>query len=144
MTTKKLPSSAFKKGVSGNPAGRPIGALSKSTRMLTALMQDGAADIAKTVIAAAKAGDLTAAKIVLDKLIPAARERPLDLYLPDARNAEGISEAQSVILNAAALGDIYPGEASVLSGILESKRRSIETQELSDRISKLEERHAKP
>jgi len=95
------------------------------------------------VIDAAKAGDLMAAKIILDRLIPPAKERPISLDLPDTKTAEGVSAAQSAILQAVGCGDLLPGEAATLSAIVESKRRAIETQELSDRITQLEKQHAK-
>lgn len=96
-------------------------------------MQGGAEEITKAVIDAAKAGDLTAAKIILDRLMPPAKERPINVDLPDTKTAEGVSAAQSAILQAVAGGDLLPGEATTLSAIVESKRRAIETLEMSDR-----------
>lgn len=138
-TKRQAPKTAFKPGQSGNLRGKPVGTRSKSTQLLEALMQGGAEQITKAVIDAAKAGDLTAAKIILDRLMPPAKERPINVDLPDTKTAEGVSAAQSAILQAVAGGDLLPGEATTLSGIVESKRRAIETQELSDRITNLEE-----
>jgi hypothetical protein len=102
-------------------------------------MEGDAANITKAVIDAAKGGDLMAAKIILDRLIPPAKERPVNVDLPDTKTADGVAAAQDAILQAVAGGDLLPGEAQTLSAIVESKRRAIETQELSDRITKLEE-----
>ena len=99
------------------------------------------ANITQAVIDAAKGGDLMAAKIILDRLIPPAKERPLSVYLPDTKTAEGVSAAQSAILQAVAGGDLLLGEAAALSAIVESKRRAIETQELSNRITELENKN---
>lgn len=140
MTTqRKASATAFKPGTSGNPRGKPAGTRSRSTQLLTALMEGGAEEITKAVIDAARGGDLTAAKIVLDRLIPPARERPIQVDLPDTKTADGISAAQAAILQAVAGGHLLPGEAATLSGIVESRRKAIETQELSDRITALEE-----
>lgn len=142
MTTKRAaPKSAFKPGTSGNPRGKPAGTRSKSTQLLLALMEGGAEQITKAVIDAARAGDLVAAKIVLDRLIPPAKERPVNVDLPDTATAEGVAAAQDAILQAVAGGELLPGEASTLSAIVESKRRAIETQELSDRITQLENKN---
>ena len=139
MTTKrKAPPHAFKPGTSGNPAGRPAGSRGKAVNMLLALMDTDAPAITRAVIDAAKGGDLMAAKIILDRLIPPAKERPISVDLPDTTTSEGVSAAQSAILQAVASGDLLPGEASTLSAIVESKRRAIETQELADRITQLE------
>lgn len=139
MTEKrKPPPHAFKPGQSGNLKGKPVGTRSKSTQLLLALMEGDAANITKAVIDAAKGGDLMAAKIILDRLVPPAKERPVNVDLPDTKTAEGVSAAQSAILQAVAGGNLLPGEAATLSSIVESKRRAIETQDLSDRITKLE------
>lgn len=143
MTEPKKRPGRWKAGQSGNPKGKPAGTRSKSTQLLLALMEGDACAIAKSVIDAAKGGDLMAAKIILDRLIPPAKERPLHLDLPDTTTAEGVSEAQSAILQAVAAGELLPGEASTLSAIVESKRRAIETEELSGRISELEGKYAK-
>ena len=142
MTTKRpAPKSAFKPGQSGNPRGKPAGTRSKSTQLLEALMQSGAEAITQVVIQQAKDGDLMACKIILDRIIPPAKERPVHVDLPDTANAEGVAAAQSAILQAVAAGNLLPGEGQTLSAILESKRRAIETQELADRITQLESRH---
>ncbi len=142
MTAKrKAPATAFKPGTSGNPRGKPAGTRSKSTQLLLTLMEGGAANIIKVVIDAAKGGDLMAAKIIIDRVIPTAKERPVNVALPDTTTPEGVSAAQSAILQAVAGGDLLPGEAATLSAIVESKRRAIETQELSDRITQLESKN---
>lgn len=46
-------------------------------------------NITKAVIEAAKGGDLMAAKIILDRLIPPAKERPENVDLPDTKTAQG-------------------------------------------------------
>jgi len=143
-TKRKAPVNGFKPGQSGNVAGKPPGTRSKATQLLLALMEGDAANITKAVITAAKGGDLMAARIILDRLIPPAKERPVNVDLPDTSTSEGVRAAQSAILQAVSTGDLLPGEAAALSAIVESKRRSIETQELNDRITKLEKHHAKP
>lgn len=129
----------WKPGQSGNPAGRPRGSLNHSTRAVLALMDGEAESIARVAIEAAKGGDLTAARLVLDKLIPTAKERAIELPdLPDTSSALGVSAAQQRVLEAVANGSITPGEASTLSGVLEARRRALETLELETRIAALE------
>ena len=76
MTTK-APPHAWKRGQSGNPAGKPVGTRNKATSLILALMEGGAEKIAKKVIQAAEAGDLAAARIVIERLVPTLRERPV-------------------------------------------------------------------
>ena len=142
MTAKRqAPKTAFKPGTSGNPAGKPAGTRSKSTQLLLVLMQDGAQKITQAVIDAAQSGDLMAAKIILARVMPPAKERPVCVDLPDTSTSEGVAAAQNAILQAVAAGDLLPGEASTLSAIVEAKRRAIETQERAERITQLKNRH---
>ena len=134
MTAKRqAPKTAFKPGTSGNPAGKPAGTRSKSTQLLLVLMQDGAQKITQAVI--------EAAKIILARVMPPAKERPVCVDLPDTSTSEGVAAAQNAILQAVAAGDLLPGEASTLSAIVEAKRRAIETQERAERITQLKNRH---
>ncbi len=140
MTEKrKPPPHAWKPGQSGNPRGKLVGSRNKATMMVLGLMEQGAEEIAKAVVAAARAGDLGAAKMVLERLAPPMKERPVSLALPDTSTAEGIAAAQNAILQAVAAGDLLPGEGTILTGIVEGRRRAMETLELEQRITKLEE-----
>jgi hypothetical protein len=136
--TDKPKSTRFQPGQSGNPAGKPAGTRNKATRLILSLMEDNAKEITQAVIDAAKGGDLGAAKIVIERIAPPLRERPVSLDLPDTSTAKGCASAQNAILQAIAAGDLLPGEAQTISGIVESHRRAIETIELEQRIAALE------
>jgi len=141
MTEKrKAPPHAWKPGQSGNPKGKAAGSRNKATAMVLNLMETGARDITDAVITAAKGGDLTAARMVLDRLAPPAKERSVSLDMPDTGTAAGVSAAQEAILQAVATGELLPGEAATLAGIVEGRRRALETQELEQRIAALENR----
>ena len=130
----------WKKGESGNPTGKPAGARNKATVMVQSIMDRGAKEITDVVVGLAKEGDLSAARLVLERLVPPAKERPIFLALPDTGSAEGIAEAQQAILRAVAAGELLPGEAATLAGIVEARRRAVETLELEQRITALEEK----
>jgi len=64
----------FQRGRSGNPGGRPRGA--KTTVKLLAsefISDDDVRQVMATVVAAAKDGDMTAAGMVLDRVLPKLR-----------------------------------------------------------------------
>ncbi len=141
MTNKRTPPAAWKPGESGKPRGKPKGAINKTTRLALELFEGGIKNIAEVVIKQAQDGDLTAARLVLDKLVPNARERAVELPgLPSTESPAGVAEAQAAILQAVASGDLTPGEAATLSGIVENRRKAIETLELEQRIKAIEER----
>jgi hypothetical protein len=59
----------------GNP-GRPKGARHRTTIAAEKLMQGDSEAIVRAVIKAAKGGDMTAAKVVLDRIAPIRKGRP--------------------------------------------------------------------
>jgi hypothetical protein len=129
----------FQPGQSGNPRGRAQGSRNRATIALEKLMESGAAAIVQTVVDAAAKGDMTAAKLVLERVVPVRRGRPIRLELPPIETAAGVSQAQSATVAAMAGGEITPDEAATVSSILESKRKAIETMELEMRVARLEE-----
>lgn len=128
----------FRPGQSGNPAGKPKGARNKATRTALALMEGAADEIVQAVIDEARGGNIQAARVVLDKLVPNAKDRTVRVDLPGLDTASGVADAQTEILRAVASGDLTPGEASTLSGIVEGRRKALETVELERRIEALE------
>lgn len=68
-----MPKQLFEKGKSGNPNGRPVGRKSKSViirdQLINALEKD-AVEVVKAIVKKALDGDMQAAKIIMDRLIP--------------------------------------------------------------------------
>ena len=129
----------WKKGQSGNPRGRPKGSRNKATLLAIAAMEGELTDVVKVVIDAAKGGDMAAARLVVDKLIPTTRERPLSIALPDVTSVDDCATAQAKVLATVATGEILPGEGETLAGLIEHQRRSLETSDLAARMTALEE-----
>lgn len=139
MNKRNLPRTAFKPGTSGNPRGKPRGTLNKATHAVLALLEGEADAITRVCIEAAKQGDMTAVRLILERLAPPARERPVNITLPNTSTINGLSEAQAAIVQAVAAGDLLPGEAATLANIIEARRKALETLELEQRIAALEE-----
>lgn len=136
---RKGPGRPFPPGKSGNPAGKPKGTLNKTTVLPRNLLQDEAEDIARVVLDAAKGGDLAAAKLVLDKLVPPAKDAPVSepVELPEL-TPEGLPKAVGMVVQSVAAGRLLPGEGQALIGMLEGLRKSLEFAELEKRIAALE------
>jgi len=130
----------FSTGKSGNPAGRPKGSKNRATLLALCALEGEIGAIVKIIITAAKEGDMTAARLVVDKLIPNAKERPLSIDLPMAADIPGCLQAQIAVLAAVSSGDLLPGEGQVLSALIENQRRSLETQQLEQRLKMIEEK----
>jgi hypothetical protein len=108
--------------------------------MVLSIMEEGAEEITKAVVDAARGGDLGAARLVLERLAAPIRERPIAIDLPSTDTAEGISQAQRVIIEAVGAGELLPGEGGALAGLVEARRKALETIELEQRVTALEER----
>jgi hypothetical protein len=131
---------AFKKGESGNPKGKPKGARHKTTQLAYAMMEGSLEAILDQVVAKAKAGDMLACRMIIDKIIPPQKDRTIAIELPPIASIDGVGRAQSEILQAVVDGDITPNEGERIAAIVDSRRRAIETVELEARITELEGR----
>jgi hypothetical protein len=62
--------------------------------------------------------------------------------LPPMEGAGSTAAAMSAILSSVANGDLTPGEASSLVGLVDAYRKAFETTELEARLKALEEKRA--
>lgn len=128
----------FEPGRSGNPAGRPKGSRNATTRMVEALFEDEAEELARKAIELAKAGDGPVLRAVLDRLAPARKDAPITIELPAVESATDAKAAAAAVIAAVASGEISPGEGGAVMSLLTAQRAIIETQELEARIAALE------
>jgi hypothetical protein len=105
----------FQKGESGNPAGRPRGALNRATILMQNLLADDAETIARKAIELAKDGDIAAIRMCMDRLAPARKDEPVVLDLPPLDTAADTVAASARIVAAVAAGDLTPSEAADLA-----------------------------
>src|SRR5262249_41288650 len=133
------PGRRFKKGQSGNPAGRPTGSRNKATIALQSLLDAEGSEITRKAIEMAKSGDAAALRLVLERLIPPVRERRLALQIPKVETPAGITAAIGGVLEAVGAGMITPGEGQALAGLLETQRKAVETLELEARLAAIEQ-----
>ena len=130
----------FKSGQSGNPAGRPKGALNKTTKAAIALMEGEAENITRKVIEAAKGGDITAIKLVLDRVVPPRKSNPITLDMPQLTDTESINKAHNSILQLVAKGALHLEDAQTLSGLVLSHGKLLSGVEFELRLATLERR----
>jgi len=132
----------FKPGKSGNPKGKPKGTLHKATRAALEILEGDLKAITRVCIDKAKAGDLLAVKLILDKLLPNRRERSITLKLPRVKGAQGLPQALETVMQAVAQGEITPSEGQALTGMLEAFRKGLEFTDIEARLTALEERES--
>lgn len=134
MTARRVPPKPWKPGQSGNPKGRPPGV--GEVARLRAAIAEHVPEIVAQLVAAAKGGDVQAARLLLERVVPPmkAAEMPAALVLPQG----SITEQGRAVLSALGAGDIEPTQAAQLLTSLGTLARLIETDELTARVAALE------
>ena len=138
---KNAPKTRGKPFEPGN-AGRPKGARNRVTMAVEALIDGEAEAITQTAISLAKGGDASLLRALLDRLAPARKERPVLVDLPSLTSPADAPAIAAALLAKTASGELTPGEAAGLAGLLESYRRQSELADLESRIAALEERRS--
>lgn len=133
-------SGKFSKGNSGNPKGRPKGARNKATLAAEALMDGDAGAITKKTIELAKAGDMTAIRLCLERILPPRKYRPLQVTMPKIEQPEDILKAVNTVLSAVTSGKIMTDEADALMRTVEAARKAMETEGLHQELDKMQKR----
>lgn len=131
---------SFKPGVSGNPKGRPKGGRNRATLLCEQLMRDDAANVVRAVVKSAIEGDAASQKILMDRLVPVRKRVAPAIDLPTVDGLPGIVAALGVIVDGVARGELDLEAGGALAGLVDAKRKALETLELESRIAALEAR----
>ena len=97
-----------------------------------------AGDVLKTVIAKARAGDLTAAAIILARTWPIPRGRKVQLDLPALNSGADLPDALAAVIAAIGAGVVSPEEGAAVAAVLETQRKAIEATEIEARLRAIE------
>lgn len=129
-------SGQFAKGYSGNPSGKPA---TNGTRLreLRDIVAEELPEIISTVLTAAKAGDMVACKILLDRCIPPAKPAHPALAINTPPVSNPLERAAAIELEMMA-GRLSPDHAAAALGVLLANRQLVESVELEARIARLE------
>lgn len=125
----------FAKGRSGNPAGRPKGALGKATKWRMALEPHGD-ELFKVAVEHALAGDMAALKLCLERISPPVKPNPDPVEF--ALAGETLSEKAESVLEAIAGGVIDVDSGRKLIGAISDLGKIIEVDSILERLEKLE------
>jgi hypothetical protein len=128
----------FKRGHSGNPNGRPKGSRNKLTCAIESLIDGEGEEIARKAIELAKAGDMAAIRLCLDRIAPPRKDRYVRFDLPKMETAKDAATAGAAIVGAMANGELTPSEAGELIRMVESYARTLQVSDFEARLERLE------
>ena len=119
----------------GNPAGRPRGIKDKRHRFNEAI-ESMIPEVLESVFQKAVAGDMTAAKMLLDRSLPTKRPEQERLQIPiKENNALNAREVLQSVFD----GDVSPDVGASLLASISGVLKAIEVEELAKRIEALED-----
>ena len=130
----------FKFGESGNPTGRPKGAISKRTQ-IAKLLEPHAEELIAKAVELAKSGDINALRLCLERLLPKLRDEPIAFELPDGDLSSTYTFLQlsANVIERVALGEITPEQGQRLSSLIDAQCQLVQTTTMA---AQLEEIHA--
>jgi len=126
----------WKAGESGNPKGRPPGA--GEVAKLRASIAGHVPEIILQLVEAAKGGDVQAARLLLERVLPP--HKPTELAVPLALPDGTLTEQGRAVLSAVSMGDLTPGQGAQLLAAIGALARVAEVDELIARITALEDK----
>lgn len=130
----------FKPGESGNPQGRPAGQTPGAK--IRAAIEKESSEILAAVIIAAKNGDMAAARMLMDRIVPPLKPTTAAVQLPGTISQSLAAQGASVI-SATLSGSLPPDSAQQLLSALAAQARITEVTELVSRIEALEQAHGR-
>ncbi|MGA8583057.1 MAG: hypothetical protein WB715_04350 [Roseiarcus sp.] len=127
----------------GQSGRKPKGVRNHATLMAEKLMQDDAEQVVRAVVEKAKQGDMTAARLIIERIAPVRKGRPITLDLPEAKTSADLAGAMASLVRAMATGEVTPDEAATIAGVFEIRRKTIESVDFEERLAALERREQK-
>ncbi len=124
----------FEPGRSGNPKGRRPGCRNSATIAAAALLEGEAEALTHKAVELALAGDPTAMRLCLERIMPPCRERAVDFALPPTESPADIAPAMKAVTAALADGVITPGEGEGIARVVDTFVRAIEASDFERRL----------
>jgi Asp-tRNA(Asn)/Glu-tRNA(Gln) amidotransferase B subunit len=126
-------STSFTKGRSGNTRGKPVGKTSRARFRF--LAEKSLPEIVKKLVEAAKNGDMQAAKIIIDRCVPALRPTSDNIKIATTGT---LAERGERLITAMNKGECSPDQAKSALDVLMAQSKLVEQSEITERLETIE------
>jgi Family of unknown function (DUF5681) len=131
----------FLPGQTGNPRGRAKGDKNRATLLAEKILEDDREAIVRAVVNAAKNGDPTAMRLCIERLVPLRKGgRPIVFDMPKIETPADVVSALGALTTEMAAGELTIDEAAGVAGVIDLRRKALETNEIEERLRRLEEK----
>jgi len=120
-------------------AGRPKGALNKTTLAAQALLDGESERLTRKAVSMALKGNMAALRLCMERICPPRRERALSLELPTVEDATDLPKLTGAVMSSVTEGKLTPEEGARLMAMAVGHGRALEVYELERRVKALEE-----
>lgn len=128
----------FVKGHPGGP-GRPRKVVKAAADMLDQRVAEVAGDLFECALKRTDEGSDATLKMLLDRVWPVGRSRPLEIGVPEIKQSRDLLTAMTGVTNAVLDGDATAEEGAAVAKMLNAHRQAIELIDLEERVTELEE-----
>jgi Family of unknown function (DUF5681) len=137
-STTKQRGRPFRKGQSGNPAGKPKGTRHAATRAMDVLLDGETQNLTRKAMELAMQGDTTALRLCMERINPARKDRPIVFNLPKLISPKDTVKASAALVEGVAAGQITPSEATELFRLVVGHFNILKAEELEKRLEAVE------
>lgn len=120
--------------------GRPRGSRNKRTQLAQQMLDDNAGHLMRKVLLQALQGDPATLRMLVGYILPRHRDTPVNIGPLPMGTIDELAQASATVLQKTASGEITPGDAQTISGLIEAHRKVLEAQQLDHRLRAMEER----
>jgi hypothetical protein len=128
----------FAKGNRGGP-GRPRSVVSRGAVVLDEMGADAGKQIVQVMLDKALDGDMRAADLLLSRIWPARRGRPVEIDTTPIKSVSDYVSAATGVTNAVMRGEITAHEGRAVSSMLELQIKTIDYADITRQITELRE-----
>jgi len=132
----RQPNGRFAKGNPGGP-GRPRAV--ERVREYDQRVADAGPELIDAALAQAQGSNLKAIEMLLDRIWPVRRGRPVQVEAPEIRTTADLLPVGAALTNAVLDGELTPEEGSAAARVLVAHGRMIEEVDFERRMTEIEE-----